>query len=117
MLIHKDEIHKSTLPNYFLSLICSAEGSSTYFWIKNILEQSPKIKIFHNVLQSSTVFHSGMFYKVLFYLFIYLFIHNFMTTYTYKYMHVPMDWTEELPIFVLSIGTCIYVYVYVVMKL
>ena len=27
------------------------------------------------------------------YLFIYLFIHNFMTTYTYKYIHVPMDWT------------------------
>ena len=23
----------------------------------------------------------------------YLFIHNIMTTYTYKYIHVPMDWT------------------------
>ena len=64
MLIHKDEIHKGALPN-FLSVINSTEGLPSYFWIKNILEQSPKIKTFRNVLQSSTVFHFGMFYKVL----------------------------------------------------
>ena len=34
-------------------------------WIKIILEQSPKIKTFRNVLQSPTVFYSGMFYEVL----------------------------------------------------
>lgn len=33
--------------------------------IKNILELSPKIKTFWNVLHSYTVFHSGMFFKVL----------------------------------------------------
>ena len=48
----------------FLSLIYSTEGLSTHFWIKKILEQSPKIKTLRNVLQSSTVFHSGMFYKL-----------------------------------------------------
>ena len=64
MLILKDEIHKGPLPN-FLSLIYSTEGLSTDFWKKNILEQSSKIKTFRNVLQSSTVFHSGMFNEVL----------------------------------------------------
>ena len=47
----------------FLSLIYSTEGLSTHFWIKKILEQSPKIKTLRNVLQSSTVFHSGILYK------------------------------------------------------
>ena len=48
-----------------ISYFCSTEGLSTYFWIKKILEQSPYTKTFQNVLQSSTVFHSRMFYKVL----------------------------------------------------
>ena len=64
MLIHEVEIHIGPLPN-FLFLIYSTEGLSKYFWIKNNLEQSPKIKAFRNVLQSSTIFHSGMSYNVL----------------------------------------------------
>ena len=64
MLIHKDEVHKGDLQN-FLSLSYSTDGLSTYFWIKKILEQSPKIKTFQNVPQNSTVFHSGTFYNIL----------------------------------------------------
>ena len=48
---------------------------------------------------------------------LYLFIHNFMTTYTYTYIHVPMERTNIGNSSVQSIGTCIYLYVYVVMKL
>ena len=64
MLIHKEEIHKGALPN-FLSLIYGTTGLSTHSWIKKILELSSKMKTLLNVLQSSTVFHSEMFYKVL----------------------------------------------------
>ena len=63
MLIHKDEIHKGDLWNV-LSLIYSTVGLSTYFWIRKILEQSPKIKTLQNVLQRPTVLHSEMFYKL-----------------------------------------------------
>ena len=51
MLIHKDEIHKGDLRN-FLSLIYSLDGLF-HFWKKKILEQSPMIKTFLNVLQYS----------------------------------------------------------------
>ena len=64
MLIHKDEMYRDNLQN-FLSLINSAEGLDTDFWIKKTLEQFPKVKTFWNVQQSSTVFHSGTFYEVL----------------------------------------------------
>ena len=40
-------------------------GTFYILWIKIILEQSPMIKNFWNVLQSPTVFYSGMFYEVL----------------------------------------------------
>ena len=36
-----------------------------FLHISGILEQSPRNKTFRNVIQSSTVFHSGKFYKVL----------------------------------------------------
>ena len=65
ILFHKGEIHKGTLPS-FLSLIYGTEGLSTHCWIK-ILEYSPTSKTFWNILPSSTVFHSGMFYNVLLY--------------------------------------------------
>ena len=64
MLIDKDEIHKGALRN-LISLNNSIEGLPTYFGIKKILEQSLKANTFWNVIQSSTVFYSGMFYKVL----------------------------------------------------
>ena len=63
MLIHKNEIHKGD-PQNFLSLIYSTEVLSTQFWVKKILEQPHEIETFRNVLQKSTVFDSGMFYKV-----------------------------------------------------
>ena len=50
---------------FFLTLIYYTEGLSTYFWIKRMLKQSPKVKTFRNVQQSFTNFHFGMFYKVL----------------------------------------------------
>ena len=64
MLIHKDETHKCALRT-FLYLIYSKEGLTTYFLKKKIFEQSRKIRTFRNVLQCPTVFHTGMFYKVL----------------------------------------------------
>ena len=54
------KIHKDALPN-FLSLIESTEGLSTFCWLKNVLEQSPKITTIRNALQSSTRFHFGIF--------------------------------------------------------
>ena len=47
------------------SISYSTEGLSTHFWIKNIVEQSPKIKIPRNVLQRSAIYNSGIFYNVL----------------------------------------------------
>ena len=49
MLIHKDEIYKGDLRN-FLSLINITEGLHTYFWIKKLPEQSPKIKMWRVVI-------------------------------------------------------------------
>ena len=39
---------------------------------------------------------------------VYLFIHKFMTTYTYKFINVPMDWTEAVP----PVGETIHIHLY-----
>ena len=62
MLIHKNETHEGHLRN-FLSLVYSTEGLSTYFWIKKILKQSPKIKTFRYVLQFSSIPFWNVFQK------------------------------------------------------
>ena len=48
-----------------LYLLFIVQRNFLHISIQKILKQFPKIKTFQNVLRSSTVFHSGIFYKVL----------------------------------------------------
>ena len=57
MLMHKDEIHKDVLWNSLFSFY------STAVLLTHFSKESPEVKTFRKVLQSSAIFYSGIFYK------------------------------------------------------